>query len=491
MVQILSRALPIILICLLIKLPAQEIIWSDPIPVATSAFGFSRPRVVTNGNGDPVFLWSHEAPHKIYLNQFIQGQMTTPMQINPLGTQYFGASWAGPELAASGHDIYVVGKEQPEHETGVSFFHSSDGGVTFAEYNNVDWSLGDDLSRFPDVAAGPNGEVWVAFMRFEPDFSQARYVVSKSLNYGASFEVDVNASSEIIEGYACDCCAAQLAVSGNQLAMIYRNNDQNVRTIWAGISEDGGDSFNAGYEIDETGSYFASCPATAPDGYWAGNRLISTFRAAPGGRERVFFSVFDLDSQKVVLHQYLTNSPDMLLAQNHPRITGNQDTVLLIWEESYAGNLDIKYRFSTTGPEGLVTAETNVLNLSTSGNQLRPDVHFANGKLHAVYQDVIANLVIYVQGEVEGVSKAEDNPSATSFGLIPNPTTGWVNFGEQPGLERLVVLDLYGHVIRQFPAANGQTQIDLSVLFPGMYYLVFYSSSATPITVKRMIKIGS
>ena len=424
------------------------------------------------------------------LSRFEQGQMTTPKQINPIGTQYFGASWAGPELTAYGQDVYVVGKEQPEHDTGVSLFHSSDGGVTFSQKNDIDWALGDDLSRFPDVAAGPDGQVWVGFMRFEPDFSEARYVVSKSTDYGASFGEDVNASSEIIEGEACDCCAAQLAVGDEKLAMIYRNNDQNIRTIWAGISTDKGDTFSDGYEVDQTGSYFASCPATAPDGYWAGNRLISTFRAAPGGRERVFFSVFDLDSQKVVLHQYLSNSPESQLVQDHPRITGNQDTVFLIWEESYAGDLDIKYRLSTTGPEGLVTAETKVLNPSTNGNQLRPDVHFANGLSHVVYQDNVTNRVIYVQGEIKGLSDLQDHTIRDPFILFPNPTSGRVKLPEEPRIKAAYVMDALGQLLQTYTSASVISEIDLSTLQPGVYQVILIDEASDDPYVQRIVKVG-
>lgn len=451
------------------SLSAQDMIWTNPVPVADKSFGFSRPRVVVNGQDEPIFLWSNEASHKIYINRYVQGQMTPPVQINPPGTSFFGATWAGPELAASGQDVYVVGKEQPEDETGVSLFHSGDGGSTFSELNNIDWATGDDLSRFPGVAAGSNGEVWVAYMRFAPDFSEPRYVVSKSMDKGQTFLADVNASSSFINGEACDCCAAQLARSDNKLAMIFRNNDQNIRTIWAGISQDGGNSFDAGFEIDQTGSYFASCPATAPDGYWEGNRLISTFRAAPGGRERVFFSVFDLDSQKVVLHQYLTNSPDQLLAQNHPRITGNQDTVFLIWEESYAGNLDIKFRLSTTGPEGLVTAETKVLNQSTSGNQLRPDVHWENGRLHVVYQDVVTNQVIYISGKVDAVSPLNGVTKSTRVHLFPNPTSRFILISSPIDFDQVVLFDHLGQAVKNQNVMFSNREIDLSNLSQGIY----------------------
>ncbi len=466
---------------------SQEVTWSDPIPVATSSYGHSGPRIVVNGDGDPVILWSYEALHKIYLSRYEQGQMTTPKQINPIGTQYFGATWAGPELTAFGQDVYVVGKEQPENETGVSMFHSADGGVTFIQKSDVDWALGDNLSRFPDVAAGPAGQVWVGFMRFESDFSGARYVVSRSTDYGVSFSEDVNASSEIIEGEACDCCAAQLAVDDEKLAMIYRNNDQNIRTIWAGISTDEGETFPEGYEVDQTGSFFASCPATAPDGYWAGNRLISTFRAAPGGRERVFFSVFDLDSQKVVLHQYLSNSPESQLVQDHPRITGNQDTVFLIWEESYAGDLDIKYRLSTTGPEGLVTAETKTLNPSTSGNQLRPDVHFANGRLHAVYQDKVTNRVIYIAGDIESVNSLDPGPSLQTIQFSPNPTTGMLQFPNSLEVRRIQVMDLFGRVVwdRQFDQNPGA--VDLTSIGSGSFQVVIWENQKRAGAVGRLI----
>ncbi|MCF8237333.1 MAG: hypothetical protein K9I85_04200 [Saprospiraceae bacterium] len=457
---------------LLIMGYAQEVLWSDPIPVASSSYGNSGPRIVVNGNGDPVMLWSHEALHKVFLSRFEQGQMTTPQQINPIGTQYFGASWAGPELTAYGQDIYVSGKEQPEDAKGVSLFHSPDAGVTFSQMDDVDWALGDDLSRFPDVAAGPDGQVWVGFMRFEPDFSGARYVVSRSTDYGASFGEDVNASSAIIEGDACDCCAAQLAVGDNKLAMIYRNNDQNIRTIWAGISKDEGDTFSKGYEVDETGSYFASCPASAPDGYWAGNRLISTFRAAPGGRARVFFSVFDLDSQKVVLHQYLSNSPESQLVQDHPRITGNQDTVFLIWEESYAGNLDIKYRLSTTGPEGLVTAETKILNPTTNGDQLRPDVHYSNGRLHTVYQDNVTKRVMYQEGQIGSISSVDPTASLQPVRFSPNPSPGILHLPNGLDVQKIQVMDLFGRIVWERQFAQNPGSIQLSSVSSGLFQIV-------------------
>lgn len=415
--------------------------------------------------------------------------MTDPIQINPLNTAYFGASWAGPELAAFGQDIYIVGKEQPEDKTGVSLFRSEDGGITFTQLDDVDWAIGDDLSRFPDVAAGPNGGVLVAFMRFDPDFSGARYVVSRSSDFGTTFQEDVNASSAIIDGEACDCCAAQLALSGDKAAMIYRNNDQNIRTIWAGLSEDGGETFIQGIEVDETQSYFASCPATAPHGYWADNRLISTFRAKPGGRDRVFFSVMDLDSQKVVLHQYLTNSPEMLLTQDHPRITGEQDTVFLIWEEAYAGNLDIKYRFSTDGPEGLVNAQAVTLNNQTTGNQLRPDAYWMNGRIHVVYQDNISKQIQYVVG-TPSTSTALDKPIVQrELALFPNPTTGLVSISSDAGIVEIEVINAFGTVVSRLQSSTPLTQVDLSHLPDWIYTLHMYSQDQDRYLPERVFKI--
>ena len=217
------------------------------------------------------------------------------------------------------------------------------------------------------------------------------------------------------------------------------------------------------------------------------NRLISTFRAAPGGRERVFFSVFDLDSQKVVLHQYLTNSPEILLTQNHPRITGNQDTVLLIWEESYAGNLDIKYRLSTTGPEGLVTAEAKVLNLSTSGNQLRPDVHFANGKLHAVYQDVITNRVIYMTGEVEGVSEIAENGNRHPIRLYPNPASGLIQISTELQFERVIIYNQLGRLIQGNLMPSSNNNIDVSNFQQGIYFIKFVELQTGAIHSERIV----
>ena len=150
--------------------------------------------------------------------------------------------------------------------------------------------------------------------------------------------------------------------------------------------------------------------------------------------------------------------------------------------------LDIKYRLSTTGPQGLVDASAQVLNLSTSGNQLRPDVHWANGRFHVVYQDVISKEVIYVEGSVDGSSGIKQGSGFIHLDLFPNPTTGLIYIPVELQITTIEVVDIAGRTVFKRHYSIPCENLDLSELQKGVYQLILSDHGNEKRYATRMVK---
>lgn len=72
------------------------------------------------------------------------------------------------------------------------------------------------------------------------------------------------------------------------------------------------------------------------------------------------------------------------------------------------------------------------------------------------------------------VSTNELSPHAKHISLFPNPTNGWLNVNQIPNdVSFWVLVDVQGKVVRegQVDGSGNMLMIDLSVLFPGIYFL--------------------
>ena len=179
------------------------IIWDQTIDVASSQFSNMHPRIEVDGAGKPLIIWGNSNSQQVFFTRLNGNGFASPKKLNPDTIPVFAASWAGPDLAANGDTVYVVFKETPEHENGIYLVHSEDGGLTFSAPQRVE-AIGDSLSRFPAVSTDVNGNPLVAFMKFNPGWGDARYVLAKSEDLGITFSPDVMGSG-FSGGDVCDC----------------------------------------------------------------------------------------------------------------------------------------------------------------------------------------------------------------------------------------------------------------------------------------------
>jgi hypothetical protein len=449
---------------------AQSVVWSTPLPVSNDAsYGFTRPRIAVC-NGVPVAVWGNESTKHVYASRFVNGAFSTPVQVTPNGFQAFVFDWTAQEIASAGDTLFLSFSDAAS--THAYLVRSIDGGLTFGDTVQVD-NIGTDVPRFPTVQALPGGNAAVMYMRFDMSFANPRYSVTRSMNGGATFMPDTNAT-ENIPGEPCDCCPGTLVSDGNRMALLYRNNDSNIRDSWASVSLNGGASFDSGVRVDSSNWMLMSCPSSGPDGYLYGDTLASVFMNGAGGT-KVYASGLDLNTMQPTSRKQIA-----LVAgqQNYPRIAGRGDTLGVVWQQKIGTPVKIAFTSSFNGINGL-GIDVDTLSLSLSGNQGTPDIAYGNGKLHVVFTDDASQKVYYTSAVLPQIATSTNRPilPSTIFTVTQKDQNQLeVSFIESfSGPAVLTLTSVLGQVLSEKPfdsIQQGQkVLVDGSSLSNGIYML--------------------
>ena len=454
--------------------------WSVPVAVASASFGNLHPRISVDAAGDPLVIWGNNSSNKVYFSRWENGNFTPPVALNPASIPVFTASWASPDLAASGDTVYVVYKHTPEDVNHIYLVHSYNGGANFSAPQRVDY-IADSLSRFPAVSTDADGNPLVAFMKFGPGFSNARYVVARSADHGQSFLSDVPASG-FSGGDVCDCCPATLTSTGNSVALLYRDNLNNLRNSWAGVSQDGGATFPSGIQVDKTNWIINACPSSGPDGVLVGDSLYAVFMSAASGKTRCYFSKSALSDQQIASTQALTGNFAGLSQQNYPRIASSDSTVAIAWKQAVDGVGQVGLFFTKNIFAGLPPAYEIV----TTENIANVDLALHKGALYLVWENEQTGTVEFRKGTYSTTSLPEPQPVSNQLHLYPNPLTD-APLTVQVDMELnepvlYTIKNSLGALIMQNTARleAGFLQIEpMPELAAGMYYLLVRAADST------------
>ncbi len=391
------------------------IVWEPAQNVATSTFGHAHPRIALDASGNPLLLWGKEGSNKTYFSRWSGGAFVAPQLMNPANIPVFAASWAGPDLAAHGDTVYVTFKQSPEDAQHPIFvIRSFDGGASFSAPVQVD-AFTDSISRFTTVTTDDAGNPLVAFMKFDPGFGNARYVVARSQDFGATFSPDVRASG-FSGGTVCDCCPAAVVSAGNTVAMLYRDNLNNIRDTWAGISTDGGQTFPQGMGVDNSNWFINACPSTGPDGILLGDTLYSVFMSAASGSPRCFLSRASISTMTAGTSEPITGGLSGITAQNYPRIEHDGPAVAIALKQTANGTNQVALFFARDIRDG----KPPVFESVASANAANADVALRNGQIYVVWEDVNSGTVKFRKGTYPStsVNNAGEQPLAKFY---PNP----------------------------------------------------------------------
>lgn len=423
------------ILCLSLNAFAQQTInWGPEISVADgTTYGNVRPRLALTTNDEPVVLFGKNGIGKLFVAKGNAGTFGTPVDILPDGLGTYLANWTGPDIAAKGDTVIAIFKALPFEDGDIYAVRSTDGGLTFSDTIRVD-DHETGRTFLPALTIDNNGNPIVDYMIFDGPNDNPRYVVAQSTDAGLTYGQRVVASSTVT-GEACDCCPAEMVTDGPNQLLLFRNNESNIRDIHAVRSTDGGATFPAAADMEELGWFITSCPSTGPHGIIMGDSLFTVAASRVSGSYRVYIGSGNLTGGNLALVNQASPIPPTNNngAQNYPRISGEGNTMVMVWEEKETSNPEVFCAVVTNGNINSFADYKARVNTNTTGVQTNPDIVYKNGFAHVVYQDAASGDVIYRKGTVSEVAGMNEtgfsalvvapNPSATGVFVISGLTT--------------------------------------------------------------------
>lgn len=446
---------------------SAQIMWENQQDVASAATGNHRPQIAVDRSGNPLIIWENAS--KVMFTRWNGTGFDQPRSINPSNMTIAGASWMGPDIASHGDTVYVVFKQTPEH-TGKSWIiHSYDRGETFSTPVSLDFST-DSISRFPAVTVDNIGNPIVGYMKFDHDFGDARWVVTRSNDFGNTFSPDVLASRfSSPDAFVCDCCPGEIISSDETVAMLYRDNNDNIRDSWAGISHNSGMTFSEGMNIDQHEWNINFCPSTGPDGVIIGDSLYAVFMNGASGMNRVYFSSSSVETLETTGGVLLTGDIDGLTQQNFPRIASYNEAVGVIWKQVVDGQDQLVMQFTSDISQGLPSPYDTV-DLARINNA---DIAMWDGRVYVVWEDNNTGTVKIRSGDYEVRTGIENDLHYELLEVYPNPSSDmWVLKGEILKVNSSVeIYDVNGRLVDVFlnDGVDGQIEISNSKFQSGSY----------------------
>ena len=448
---------------------AQDFVATSPITVASSS-GNYHPQIEVLGDNELGVIWTDAAGDDLYFAKRISlNQFATPIQLNPAGLSVQDYNWSGADLSVWGNNVYVVFRSLG-YETGhIYVVKSTDNGLTFGDTVRVD-NLAVGYAQYPDVVVY-NDTVFVTYMKHDAGSLNPRYVLSRSVDGGATFESEVEAGS-LLGDEACDCCQPEIVVDATKIIIFFRNNATNIRDIKSVVSYDRGISFTDWFSVDDHNWLISSCPSTGPDARFINDDVaVSIYRSYVSGQPKIFLNEYNVTTDASLNTIDISMDGVTPTGINYPQLYYADNLLAIVWE-GLGSSTDVFFNASTTGASGILSS--NAINVTDSaGSQSKPDIAIMNGAFHIVYAESSGSLVKYCRvNATSGISETENN----SAKIYPNPSSGSVNINLQYALNKnvvITVLSANGEMIetetRQ--SIDGSLNLDLSHLQTGIYFV--------------------
>ena len=427
-----------------------------------------RPRITLNNANYPIITWNKTSNKIVSFSAWNGTMFNTPTTLTPTGLQADVFTWAGQEIASNKDTVFIVYASLIGTESNVFIHKSINGGTSFSDTVRVS-NIGTDKSRFPYVAINGNGHPVVTFMRMMSTWAMPHYAVANSMNGGASFMNDVNATSTLTGNEVCDCCPSAIVCKGNKQAVLFRDNATNQRDIKAVMSFNNGTSFDSIKKVDFNNWVLMACPSTGPDGHFGTDSLFTVFSTGATSPMKVFISATHNANLQVGSHKVISASTEM---QQFPRIAGNQDTIGIVWQQ----NNKVMFSYSKNGVASLSNATMVNDSADLASN---PDIAYANNIFHITWQSN-SGMVHYRTFDMNGVT-ALQNFEADEISISPNPSNiAWrVNIKSQTENIYLELYDANGIKVysKIIPSNSSMQHIIPNTQLPqGNYFLKIRSA---------------
>jgi len=411
--------------------------------------GYERPRVVITGNNSPFVIWSKLSTPKLIKARKWNGT-DFDNTFDLVSSDLMPTGFIGPEIASKGDTVYLIFESLIHNNHVVYLKRSFDGGLTFSDTIRVSDNSNTHKFAMPNIIIREDGNPVISYMESTISYTHWKQMVKTSFDFGINFSSAFDVS-DLAPGEPCDCCQSTLVANNNNVFLLFRNNDDNVRNSYIAKSIDDGLTFTAAQDLDDINWFFNSCPTSSPVGAVLGDSIMVVRRNGGSGINELYKSnVNTSDLQKSYFSQ--VDSPGSFL-QDKAEIATDLNNFVTVWEENRNGNKECFY--SVIGSDGKSLYNGVISDATSLGHKIEPDITYGGpnpGNFSVVYTAINQREVHFLYGSLmylstfNEFSESNDKKLLKSISLlgeniVPKNNRPFINIFNDGSMERKIVLE--------------------------------------------------
>jgi hypothetical protein len=306
----------------------------------------------------------------------------------------------------------------------------------------------------PNIGIREDGNPVISYMESTTSWTDWKQMVKTSFNFGITFSAAVDVSA-LAPGEPCDCCQSTLVTTGNNVYLLFRNNDNNVRNTYIAKSADNGVTFTSTQDLDDVNWVLNSCPTSSPVGAVLGDSIMVVRRNGGSGINELYKSnvhANDLQKSYFAKVEYTGSSlQDKVEIAAANIATG---VFVSVWEENRNGIKECFYNVQASNGKSL---HNSVLSDTTTfGHKLEPDIAYGGPnttdvfsivytastahEVHFVYSSL---MFVSAVNELGGMGNKQLLKSIDLLGrkVIPESNKPHINIYKDGSVERKIVVE--------------------------------------------------
>ncbi|MBT7726900.1 MAG: hypothetical protein HN702_05865 [Flavobacteriales bacterium] len=400
---------------LLSTLSFSQIIFSPEVEISNHFTGYGRPRMALMANDMPIIIWFNEVSNQTIKisRQIPQGIFTPPVDI--VGSDLEPIGFIGPEIAAKGDTVYITFICGIANNS-IMIKKSFDGGLTFSDTIRVSPNDNNFQYYMPNIEVKDDGNPIVSYMKCTHNDTDFEQIVNISMDFGSTFDNEVNAS-ELAPGEPCDCCKSTIVTKGNNVYLLFRNNEVNVRNTYISKSTDGGISFTATQDLDDLNWTINACPTSSPNGVLNGDSILVASRSGATGVNQVYYS--NVNSNNLQKNYYRTIDEIGSGLQDQVEVAGEGNILGIVWHDNRNMNNACYLSYTIDGTNNI--GGSIEMSNSMIGHKKFPDIEYSNGKFYFVYQYNSGYSIVYKELDLSNINNL-NLPTTSSNSIVISTT---------------------------------------------------------------------
>ncbi|MGD1834163.1 MAG: sialidase family protein [Nitrososphaeraceae archaeon] len=350
--------------------------------------------IAVEENKDIVVVWEEDLPEsndKTFATMSMDGGSTFDTGFNVSNTLTDSFS---PQVAMSNDNVVVVSKKQISGVSEIFATMSMDGGSTFDTGFNVSNTLTDSFS--PQVAMSGDNVV-VVWVENLPVSNQV--FATMSMDGGSTFDTGFNVSNTLTDSFS-----PQVAMSGDNVVVVWVEQLSGNTEAFAAVSNDGGATFGPSFNVSDT-----TKNSFDPQVAISGDNVVVVWEEKLSGNNDEIFASVSIDGGATFGPNF--DVSDTTTDSFDPQVAMSGDNVIVVWEEELSGNNT--EAFAAVSNDGGATFGPSFNVSDTTTNSFDPQLVMSGNNVFVVWEERLL-------GNNGEAFAAVSNDGGATFGPIFN-----------------------------------------------------------------------